>query len=120
MKQIHTMIERPVEIRRALLEGAIKSTEVLKSYELVQEIREQKEEVKKEIRLNLIRLKRLLLGVKKSLPVLPKDLDMPHPVKPIEIKKIESQQPEKGAMSSKQKIDREIKALQERIQRLHV
>ncbi|MDO8556814.1 MAG: hypothetical protein Q7R96_06620 [Nanoarchaeota archaeon] len=120
MKQVHTMIERPVEIRRALLEAAIKSTEVLKTYESMQDVRDQKEEVKKQIRLNLVRLKRLVLGVKKSLPVLPKDLDMPHPVKPIELKQKPEVVPAKVNVSSRDRLDRDIKALQERIQKLHV
>src|SRR3989344_68070 len=113
MKHIHTMIERPVEIRRALLEAAIKSTEVLKTYESLQDVRDQKEEVKKQVRLNLIRLRRLIVGVKKSLPALPKDLDMPHPIKPIELKqKPETNVPEKVQVTSRQKIDKVINALQ--------
>ncbi|MDO8556071.1 MAG: hypothetical protein Q7R96_02765 [Nanoarchaeota archaeon] len=117
MKQIHTMIERPIEIRRALLEAALRSTEMLKSEEFMHDLREQKESLKKDIRLSLARLKRTAMGLHKSLPQLPKDLDVVKPVKPVEMK---IKNDDKMPVSTRQKLDSELRALQERISKLRI
>ncbi|MEK6812551.1 MAG: hypothetical protein AABX86_00345 [Nanoarchaeota archaeon] len=122
MKHIHTMIERPIEIRKAILEAAVKSTEILRQEEVLKDMRDHKEELKREIGLSLARLKRSVLGIKKALPPLPKDLDVPHPVKPIEVKEVKKreEETEKFAATSRQKMDAEIAALRERIARLQI
>ncbi|HLC54962.1 MAG TPA: hypothetical protein VJJ75_00350 [Candidatus Nanoarchaeia archaeon] len=124
MKHIHTMIERPVEIRRALLEAAIKSTEILRQEDTLKDLRDQKEELKKQISVSLARLKRTAIGIRKSLPPLPKDLDSPHPVRPVEAKEIPGKQrddsSDKLPVTSRQKLDAELSALRDRIQKLQV
>lgn len=119
MKNVHTMIERPTEIRRALLEAAIDATEILKFYENLSDIKDKKEEIKKTIKLNLVRLNRMSNGLKKSVPALPKDLDEQKPVKPIEIPR-KTEEKSKVPMTSKQKIENELRDLRSRIKSLKV
>ncbi|MEK6903968.1 MAG: hypothetical protein AABW87_00055 [Nanoarchaeota archaeon] len=117
MKNVHTMIERPTVIRRSLLEAAIDATEILKFYENIHDIKEKKEEVKKQIKLNLVRLNRFSNALKKAVPQLPKDLDNPRPVKVIELpKKYE----EKLPATSKEKIEKQLRELRNRIHNLKV
>ncbi len=120
MKHIHTMIERPVEIRRALLEAAVKSTEILRQEETLKDLRDQKEELKKEVGMSLARLKRIAIAIRKSLPPLPKDLDNPHQVKPVETLPVKKEASNNLPVTSRQKLDTELSALRERIAKLQI
>ncbi|HLD12737.1 MAG TPA: hypothetical protein VJB87_04040 [Candidatus Nanoarchaeia archaeon] len=118
MKTVHTMIERPMEIRRALLEAALRSTEILKAEETFHDLREQKESLKKEFRLSLARLKRTAMALQKSLPVLPRDLDMP--AKPVKIVESKVKDDPKVPVTTRQRLDADLRALQERINKLKI
>lgn len=117
MTRIHTMIERPNEIRRALLEGAINATQILKIYEDLKEFEDQKEDLKKQIQLNLTRMTRYSTTLKKGLPDLPKDLEAKKPVKPIPMPKQEEQ---RADVSPRDKIDRDLREIRSRIHRLRI
>ena len=116
MKYVHTMIERPTEIRKALLQSAIYSAEMLKNYENLKDLSHSKEEVKKRVKLNMARMKRMANDLRKSLPIIPKELEKPVQIKPIPIRAKE----DNLHLSSRDRIDKELRDIKNKISRLKI
>ena len=110
------MIEKPMEIRRALLQSAIYSAEMLKNYENLKDLSNAKEDVKKRLKLNIARMKRMANDVRKNLPIIPKELEKPVQIKPIPIRARD----EGLHLSSREKIDKELMDIRNKIARLRI
>ena len=70
---IHTRIDKPLELRRDLLEAAIDSTEILKSYQKLKQLDEDRKGLKIEAKTLLKELSGTTLNFEKLLPGLPED-----------------------------------------------
>lgn len=116
MKYIHTMIERPTEIRRSLLQSAVSSAEMLKNYENLKDLSNAKEDIKKKIKLNIARMKRMANDLRKNLPIIPKELEKPVQIKPIPIRARD----EPLHLSSRERIDKELRDIKNKISRLRI
>ena len=116
MKYVHTMIEKPTEIRKALLQSAVFSAEMLKNYENLKDLSAAKAEVKKRVKLNIARMKRMANDVRKNLPIIPKELEKPVQIKPIPIRARE----ESLHLSSRERIDKELRDIKNKISRLRI
>lgn len=119
---VHARIENPILVRKTLLESAILTTELLKSYQKLRKIRTEKKHYKVEFRQNLQEIKNLL--EKLELQELPRPPTIPklHTFKEVgkEIKKekIKRIKQEKLLESESSELDSELRRLQEKLENL--
>ncbi|HLD15399.1 MAG TPA: hypothetical protein VJB94_02360 [Candidatus Nanoarchaeia archaeon] len=116
MKYVHTMIDRPTEIRRALLQSAVSAAEMLRNYENLKDLSSSKQEIKKRLKLNIARMKRMANDARKSLPIIPKELEKPVQIRPIPMRGRD----EPLNLSSRERIDKELRDIKNKISRLRI
>jgi|GEM_PF-4679773 hypothetical protein len=77
MKNIHTLIQDPLQLRKHLLESALDSTQAMKSVETVKSMETDSLVFRKELRLMMKTLKNSVQKLQTALPPLPSEFNTP-------------------------------------------
>lgn len=111
----YVKVDSPLSIRREILESAIESAELLKSWESYQSYKYKKLEVVGKVVSIMRRIEKEVTALKKRLPV----VDVPEleeeKLKPVKVIKRNVEK----VVDNRPQIDKEIDGLQERINRLN-
>ena len=111
----YVKVDSPLSIRREILESAIESAELLKSWESYQSYKYKKLEVVGKVVNIMRRIEKEVTALKKRLPV----VDVPEleeeKLKPVKVIKRNVEK----VVDNRPQIDKEIDGLQERINRLN-
>ncbi len=109
----YVKVDSPLLIRREILESAIESAELLKSWESYQSYKFKKLEVVRKVVNIMKRIEREVVSLKKKLPV----VDVPElEEEKMEPMKVVKNKPKK--VDNRSQIDKEIGSLQDRLNRL--
>lgn len=115
---IHARINRPVLVRKTLLECAILATSILKGYQTIKKIRFQKNRLKAELKNNLQISKLLLDKLEQSeLPRTP-ELIKEKPKESKELKKEITEEVKRRKLQENLEIDTELESLQRKLRSL--
>ena len=111
----YVKVDSPLSIRREILESAIESAELLKSWESYQSYKYKKLEVVGKVVSIMRRIEKEVTALKKRLPV----VDVPEleeeKLKPVKVTKRKVEK----VVDNRPQIDKEIDSLQERINKLN-
>ena len=111
----YVKVDSPLSIRREILESAIESAELLKSWESYQSYKYKKLEVVGKVVNIMRRIEKEVIALKKRLPV----VDVPEleeeKLKPVKVTKRKVEK----VVDNRPQIDKEIDSLQERINKLN-
>ena len=111
----YVKVDSPLSIRREILESAIESAELLKSWESYQSYKYKKLEVVGKVVNIMRRIEKEVIALKKRLPV----VDVPEleeeKLKPVKVIKRNVEK----VVDNRPQIDKEIDSLQERINKLN-
>jgi len=121
----YTQIQEPLTIRRSVLEAALYSAEILKSYENLKKIHAEKDAYKKKLKTIIANIKILNSRITEELPELPQE-ERPQPVKkpePIKPLKVEIKIPIKKKLMqpvAKSGLDLELEDIKSKLENLRI
>jgi len=119
---VHAQLKNPILVRKTLLESAILTTEILKSYQKIKKIRTQKQKFKTQLKKDLQEIKQLV--EKLEIHELPRPPQIPHshksPVIKKELKKEVKEQIKQERLLNHEhsELDSELKKLQDKLKNL--
>lgn len=118
---VHTRIDQPITMRRDLLECAIDCAEVLRSIENVKRIHNERELVKKKLKVVMDKLRIVNSRFSKELPALPRekkeavDVEEPKP----KVQEVKAPRPKvPRGLSEEEKINRDLDSIRKKIEAL--
>jgi len=112
---VHARLDKPLSLRKDILECALRSADALQSVEHLQEYAREKKELKTQLKKQMGELKKMINAFDKDLPTVPKESNMV--AKRDEIRSLmlqETMQEMGGAIKPVQQVKEELEKLKKR------